>query len=327
MSLCLKNRNICHFDKRMMYICRKQRTRAMKTITNPERLVSVPFSKTRCGVDFYINTGESKDICGVLTEHRTFKTDFFSFYFFRRANGYVLLNFRKIELRDDMVLLLSPHQQQEWHVDETELDYTFLIFREDFMRTFIADKFFVYRLLYYYQTDTPPYLFAAPEELAEYMRLLGKIKQELLHPVADTYSLIVSVLYYLLVVINRAYAKTYRLPVEVPKNNYAFQFKDLLEKHIRTVQRVQEYADMLRVSRITLNNSVVAQFGVSATHLLKQRLLEELKNELLFSDRNVSQLADEFHFSDPSHLMRFFKQQTGKTFTQYITDYQKGIYE
>ena len=298
----------------------------MKTITNPERLVSVPFSKTRCGVDFYINTGESKDICGVLTEHRTFKTDFFSFYFFRRANGYVLLNFRKIELRDDMVLLLSPHQQQEWHVDEAELDYTFLIFREDFMRTFIADKFFVYRLLYYYQTDTPPYLFAAPEELAEYMRLLGKIKQEL-HPVADTYNLIVSVLYYLLVVINRAYAKTYRLPVEVPKNNYAFQFKDLLEKHIRDMQRVQEYADILRVSRITLNNSVMAQFGVSATHLLKQRLLEELKNELLFSDRNVSQLADEFHFSDPSHLMRFFKQQTGKTFTQYITDYQNGIYE
>lgn len=327
MSLCLKNRNICHFDKRMMYICRKQRTRAMKTITNPERLVSVPFSKTRCGVDFYINTGESKDICGVLTEHRTFKTDFFSFYFFRRANGYVLLNFRKIELRDDMVLLLSPHQQQEWHVDEAELDYTFLIFREDFMRTFIADKFFVYRLLYYYQTDTPPYLFAAPEELAEYMRLLGKIKQELLHPVADTYNLIVSVLYYLLVVINRAYAKTYRLPVEVPKNNYAFQFKDLLEKHIRDMQRVQEYADILRVSRITLNNSVMAQFGVSATHLLKQRLLAELKNELLFSDRNVSQLADEFHFSDPSHLMRFFKQQTGKTFTQYITDYQNGIYE
>ena len=327
MSLCLKNRNICHFDKRMMYICRKQRTRAIKTITNPERLVSVPFSKTRCGVDFYINTGESKDICGVLTEHRTFKTDFFSFYFFRRANGYVLLNFRKIELRDDMVLLLSPHQQQEWHVDEAELDYTFLIFREDFMRTFIADKFFVYRLLYYYQTDTPPYLFAAPEELAEYKRLLGKIKQELLHPVADTYNLIVSVLYYLLVVINRAYAKTYRLPVEVPKNNYAFQFKDLLEKHIRDMQRVQEYADILRVSRITLNNSVMAQFGVSATHLLKQRLLEELKNELLFSDRNVSQLADEFHFSDPSHLMRFFKQQTGKTFTQYITDYQNGIYE
>ena len=87
------------------------------------------------------------------------------------------------------------------------------------------------------------------------------------------------------------------------------------------------YADMLHVSRITLNNSVKAQFGVSATHLIKQRLLEELKNELLFSNRTVSEMADDFNFSDPSHLMRFFKQQTGKTFTQYMTDYNKGIYE
>ena len=100
--------------------------------------------------------------------------------------------------------------------------------------------------------------------MAEYIHLLGIIKQELLHPVADTYNLIVSVLYYLLVIINRAYAATYRLPIDVPKNNYAFQFKDLLEKNIRTKQRVQEYADMLRVSRITLNSSVMSQFGVSA---------------------------------------------------------------
>ena len=235
-----------------------QKTKSMDKIVNPERLVSVPFSKTRCGVDFYINSGYSSDVCGVLTENQVFKTDFFSFYFFRKANGYLLLNFRKFELHANMVLLLSPHQQQEWHVDEAELDYSFLIFREDFMRTFIADKFFVYRLLYYYQTDTPPYLFASPESMAEYIRLLGIIKQELLHPVADTYNLIVSVLYYLLVIINRAYAATYHLPIDVPKNNYAFQFKDLLEKNIRTKQRVQEYADMLRVSRIT---------SVSYTHL------------------------------------------------------------
>ncbi len=56
----------------------------------------------------------------------------------------------------------------------------------------------------------------------------------------------------------------------------------------------------------------MAQFGVSAIHLLKQRLLEELKNELLFSNLNVSQLADEFHFSDPSHLMRFFQQKRNR---------------
>lgn len=299
----------------------------MEDIINLERLVSVPFNKTRCGVDFYINTATNREIGLVLTENKRFKTDFFSFYFFRKANGFLILNFRKIELRDGMALLLSPHQQQEWHVDEASLDYTFLIFREDFMRTFIADKFFVYRLLYCYQTDTPPCINLTHEELTEYMRLLGKIKQELLNPVADTYNIIVSLLYYLLLIINRAYAAAYGLPAEIAKNNFAFRFKDLLEQNIRTHQRVQEYAEMLHVSRVTLNASVKAQFGVSATHLIKQRLLEDLKSELLFSNRTVSELADDFNFSDPSHLMRFFKQQTGKTFTQFIMDYRRGIYE
>ena len=255
---------------------------------NPSKLVNVPFSKTQCGVDFYINTGNGKEICGVLTENTTFKTDFFEFFFFRRADGFLLLNSKRIELHDDMVLLLSPHQRQEWHVDERALHYTFLIFREDFMRTFIADKFFVYRLLYCYQTDTPPYLSVSQETFDEYMRFLGKIKQELLHPTADSYNLIVAVLYYLLLVINREYASAYRLPVDVPKNHYAYQFKDLLERHIYDVQRVAEYAEMMHVSRVTLNNAVVAQFGVSANHLLKQRLLEALKNDLLFTDCTVS---------------------------------------
>ena len=59
--------------------------------------------------------------------------------------------------------------------------------------------------------------------MAEYIRLLGIIKQELLHPVSDTYNLIVSVLYYLLVIINRAYAATYRLPIDIPKNNVSIR--------------------------------------------------------------------------------------------------------
>ena len=299
----------------------------MENIINPTRLVNVPFNKTRCGVDFYINIGSSQEVFGVLTENKMFKTDFFSFYFIRKAKGFLLLNFRKIELHDNMVLLLSPHQQQEWHVDEQELDYTFLIFREDFMRTFIADKFFVYRLLYCYQTDTLPCFNVQDVDYVEYYRLLYLIKQELLNPITDSYNIIVSILYYILLIINRKYAKVYHLPIDIPKNNYAFQFKDMLEQHILEMHRVQEYAEKLRISRVTLNNSVKAQFGVSATHLLKQRLLEELKNELLFSNRNINQLADYFHFSDTSHLMRFSKQQTGKTFSQYLADYKNGVYE
>ena len=301
--------------------------KSINRVVNPQRLVYIPFCKTECGTDFYINTGDCREIAGVLTENRRFETDFFEFFFFRKGNGYLLLETRKLELKDNMVLLLSPHQQQEWVVDESQLDYKFLIFREDFMRTFIADKFFMYRLLYCYQTDTPPCFVTEEPRLGLYGGILSKIKSELVRPVADSYHIIVSLLYYLLMLLNREYAGRYELPVDLPKNSYAFQFKELLETYIYEKQRVDEYAGLLHISRVTLNHAVKAQFGVSANHLLKQRLLAALKNEFLFSNRSITQLADLFHFSDASHLMRFFKQQTGKTFTQYYRDYQAGEYE
>jgi AraC family transcriptional activator of pobA len=292
-----------------------------------QRLVEVPFSKTDCGVDFYINTAYGGEYPWVLTEHEVFKTDFFEIFFIKKANGYVLIDYRKINLKDGMVLIVKPHQQQEWHIDEATLDYEFLIFREDFMRTFIADKFFVYRLQYCQQTETPPYLMCSGNECEEYQRLLKKIRTELRKPQADSYNIIVSVLYYLLAIMNRHYVREHQLSLVAPKNYYAFQFVELMETNIRKLQRVQDYASLLKISRITLNHSVKAQYGVSATYLLKQRLLAEIKNELLFTSKSISEIAYAFSFPESSHLMRFFKQQTGKTCRKFQEVYKNGVYE
>ena len=62
-----------------------------------QRLVEVPFSKTDCGVDFYINTAYGGECPWVLTEHEVFKTDFFEIFFIKKANGYVLIDYRKIK--------------------------------------------------------------------------------------------------------------------------------------------------------------------------------------------------------------------------------------
>ena len=292
-----------------------------------QRLVEVPFSKTECGVDFFINTAHGRERPGVLTENEAFKTDFFEIFFIRKANGYLLIDYRKIELTDGMVLFVKPHQQQEWHIDEEALDYDFLIFREDFMQTFIADKFFVYRLQYCQQTETPPYLMCSEKEGEEYQRLLRIIRSELRQPEADSYHIIVGVLCYLLAIMNRHYAREYQLPFAAPKNNYAFQFVELMEANIRKLQRVQDYASLLKISRITLNHRVMSQYGISAMNLLKQRLLAEIKNELLFTNKSISEIAYAFNFPEPSHLMRFFKQQTGKTCREFQEDYKNGVYE
>ncbi|MEP7092614.1 MAG: helix-turn-helix domain-containing protein, partial [Flavobacterium sp.] len=107
--------------------------------------------------------------------------------------------------------------------------------------------------------------------------------------------------------------------------NYAYQFKQLLEMDIRDKQRIDYYAEVLNISRITINAYVKKQFNVTATELLKQRLLFEIKNDLIHSGKTVAEIAYDLHFSEPGHMMRFFKTQTGITSGQFILDYQNGI--
>lgn len=283
-----------------------------------EHISLLKYSKSSCGVDFLLNTAESSEKTGWFNLDKRYKTDFFEFYFFRKAEGYMLLAGRKIILHSNMVLVISPFQLQEWHVDLDKLDYTFLIFQEEFINNFLSDKYFMYRLLYCYQHDYPTFFDMSTEEMAPLLSQLLQMKKELRNPIADSYHMIVACLYQFLLLLNRFYANRFDLPFDPPLNNYAYQYKELLEKNISEKTRVADYAEMMNISRVTLNKAVMREFGLSAVHLLKQRLLQEVKSDLLFTGLSVKEIAYRLHFSEPNHLMRFFKQMTGQTINEFL---------
>ena len=99
-----------------------------------------------------------------------------------------------------------------------------------------------------------------------------------------------------------------------------------MELNIRDKQRIDYYAELLNVSRITINSCVKKQFNVTATELLKQRLMFEIKNDLIYSGKTIAEIAYDLHFSEPGHMMRFFKTQTGITSSEFISEYQRGIF-
>lgn len=289
-----------------------------------ERISLLKYSKSSCGVDFLLNTAESTEKRGWFDTDKRYKTDFFEFYFFHKAEGHLFLAGERIELHPGTVLIISPFQLQEWHVDLDKLNYTFLVFQEEFVNNFLSDKYFMYRLLYCYQHDYPPYFSMDGKDAAPLLDLLRRMKKELHAPVADSYHMIVAYLYQFLLLLNRHYAQLFNLPFTLPLNNYAYQYKQLLEKNICTTNRVADYATMMGISRVSLNKAVMREFGLSAVYLLKQRLLQEVKNDLLFSGLSVKEIAFRLHFSEPNHLMRFFKQMTGQTISGFLSEMEQG---
>lgn len=162
-------------------------------------------------------------------------------------------------------------------------------------------------------------LCVSEKDMQKYTLLLDEIKQELKRSITDSEQILRSLLFYLLLQINRSYAFANDLPFKKAENNYAFQFRMLME-HIKSLQRVNEYADLMGITRITLNKAVKQQFGVTATELLRKRLLAEIKHELTNTNDTISEIAYRLNFPEPNHLMRFFKQLTGMTISRFLEE-------
>lgn len=283
----------------------------------------IKFHKTECGVDFLLNVLSSETVKETYVDSEAFNTDYFEIIIFKKGKGTLVLNQQKIEISDNIIVFISPFQRRQWKLEDNNLDFTVLVFQEEFMNDFFADKLFTFRLLYFYQLECPLYFSVTAETIAKYCELLTEIKTELYATKPDSVHIIRSLVYYLLQKLNREYAQQYQLSLEKTEGNYAFLFKQLLEKHIKTQQRINFYTDQLKVSRITLNKAVKIHFNVTATHLLKQRLLFEIKNYLIHSEMTVSEIAFELSFSEPNHLVRF-KTQTGLTTSEFLMDYRNG---
>lgn len=285
---------------------------------------TIKFNKTECGVDFLLNVLPSDEIGEAYLNHKLFNTDYFEIIFFKKGSGQLTLNYQKINVEDNSIIFISPFQKRQWKLDAEDFDFTVLAFKEDFLNEFFSDKLFTYRLSYFYQLEFPLNMQVEKENIDMYCVLLSEIKAELRKTRIDSVHIIRSLIYYLLQKLNRVYAEKHQLSLKNQDTNYAFQFKKLIETNIENKQRISDYTDLMGISRITLNKSVKDQFNVTATHLLKQRLLVEIKDYLIHSEMTVSEIAYKLNISEPNHLMRFFKSQTGMTTTEFLADYQNG---
>lgn len=130
---------------------------------------------------------------------------------------------------------------------------------------FLSDKYFMQGCCIVFRMTIRPFFDMDLFEMDGFLALRRKKKRKKLRtPVADSYHLIVASLYQFLLLLNRFYTKHFNLPTALPLNNHAYQYKQLLEKNICRKVRVNDYAEIMGVSRVSLDKAVVWEFGISA---------------------------------------------------------------
>lgn len=94
----------------------------------------------------------------------------------------------------------------------------------------------------------------------------------------------------------------------------------LLRKFIQLVNNfyiekrtIEDYAAMLNVTPNYLSQSVKSASGKNALSYINERLLEEAKSIIQFTDLDIAEIAYQLNFSDPANFGKFFKKHTTQT--------------
>jgi AraC family transcriptional activator of pobA len=98
-----------------------------------------------------------------------------------------------------------------------------------------------------------------------------------------------------------------------PADATVARLRALVDESFRRERQLGFYAEQLGMTVARLNDHVKRATGVTAGHLVRQRVLSEAKRQLVFTAQPIQDIADELAFSDPSHFARFFRKHTGTT--------------
>lgn len=96
-------------------------------------------------------------------------------------------------------------------------------------------------------------------------------------------------------------------------NDRILAFLDLVEEHFKIAKTPSFYAEKLCVTPNYLNKLCKQERGVTAGHVVRQRIVVEAKRLLQFSSYNINEIARELCFDSTSYFVTFFKKQEGIT--------------
>lgn len=230
--------------------------------------------------------------------------DFYEIMFLEESIGNVELNNQKTQLTPLMILFASPHQKKRNKI--TNARGFHLVFKDDFLANFFSDKLFVHRLQYFYNAAQPQFFQIDTADYELIKICLNEITAEIKNYTSDSKHIIRSLLYFVLTKLNRCYSKQYCLSTETQGNPEIYTFKEVLEINIRSMHKVEAYAALMNIDRNKLNRILKSYSGLTAQQMIHHRLLQEIKTELLYTDKTISEIALDLNFSEPNNLSRFF---------------------
>lgn len=252
-------------------------------------------------------------------------TDFYSVMFKNYCKNNIKYGRKTIDFQDGNLVCIAPNQVIEIdnEVEEKEDKMGWgLFFHPDLIRTTsLNEKIKDYTFFSYEVTEA---LHLSDKEKNILFDCIQKIKIELQENI-DVHSqfIIVSTIELLLNYCLRFYGRQMITRSQTNKSVIT-EIHNILTKYFagtklkeQGLPTVRFLAEQVNLSPGYLSDLLKKETGKNTQEHIHAHLIEEAKNSLLNSDKNINQIAFDLGFEYPQYFNKLFKQKTGKTPMEY----------
>lgn len=155
-----------------------------------------------------------------------------------------------------------------------------------------------------------------PEQEKDFDMLVHMMMKEVKEQAAEYETALHGLLRYFLVLASRIKGSSVLATPEqhTGHNSSLFlQFKNLIEEQYLKLKNVSDYAALLNVKPVLLNDISKQSSGITAGEHIRNRVILEAQRYLYNTDLSAKEIAYKLGFEDPHYFSRFFKKYTGQT--------------
>ena len=234
------------------------------------------------------------------------------------GSGIHVIDFEEFEVKPNRLFIVSPLQVHFWKLN-TNTNISLIQFSEKILH---FNNESVSSLLSMIMIKSN-YLDLSHEQSKEVLDFAQKLEKETIN--SDIYSADI-IRGYLIVLCRLIERMTDNKDGDNPinsKENKVQLFLDLVEKNFNRNKGVSYYAGELSITPNYLNMLCKKQFGRSAGEMITSRIMLEAKRLLYHTKTDVSQIAFELGYEDPSYFTRAFRKTEHITPTEFRQDIYK----
>jgi len=273
-------------------------------------------SRSTASMPFEIHTMEWIDKNRWQQNSVPHRHNYFVIVWVKKGTGIHLIDLDKFELQNNTVYCITPGQVHLMNINGPADGYV-ISFTSEFMGMAEENYDLLFNTGLFNTFSHSPLINVSEDMKQEMEEMAGKMMKEYANFFLLRSEILRGYLKIFLIYLTRQFERTNPNETHSKNIDLVKKFFSSIEKSFTGKKMVTDYADELVVTPNYLNEVVKKITGFPASHHIQQRIILEAKRQAAYSSLSMKEIAYQLGFDDIAHFSKFFKNTSGKSFTEF----------